>query len=75
MVFQTMNGSTSRRALHRDAGRDGVRPGPIEPPLSPDLPIVHTDADVKVRENHRAPARAWVVQRAAQMGIPQRSRG
>jgi hypothetical protein len=39
----------------------------VEPRLSRDLPIVYSDADVKVLENERALPRAWIVHRAVQM--------
>jgi hypothetical protein len=39
----------------------------VEPRLSRDLPIIYTDADVKVLENTHAVPRAWIVHQAVQM--------
>jgi hypothetical protein len=39
----------------------------VEPRLSRDLPIIYTDADVKVLENADALPRAWIVHQAVQM--------
>jgi hypothetical protein len=39
----------------------------VEPRLARDLPVIYTDADVKVLENARALPRAWIVHQAVQM--------
>jgi hypothetical protein len=39
----------------------------VEPRLSRDLPIIYTDADVKMLENADALPRAWIVHQAVQM--------
>jgi hypothetical protein len=43
----------------------------VEPRLLRDLPIVYTDADVKVLDNVHALPRAWIVHRAVQMDTAQ----
>jgi hypothetical protein len=43
-------------------------PDQVEPHISRDLPVIYTDAQVKVLENADALPRAWIVHHAEQMG-------